>query len=104
MAYDDAKKEAGKEILEIVELDLDTCSLTYGNSPCTASGPAAKKCFNTFFTCQDQVNYDKSTKTFRFSNMSISGLQSAGESPTFPTIRNLSHSLHILHSGNIPRR
>lgn len=57
-----------REPIEIIELDLDYCSLTYGSSPCTAVlGTTGEfKCFNTFFSCQDQANYDKTSKTYRF--------------------------------------
>lgn len=59
---------SNKEPITIVELDMDYCSLTFGNSPCTAAlgGTTEKKCFNTFFTCKDRENYDKTTITYRF--------------------------------------
>jgi hypothetical protein len=52
----------------LVELDLDYCSLLYGEAPCTAAlgVTGAAKCFNTRSTCQDAVNYARSTKTYRF--------------------------------------
>lgn len=52
-----------------VEIDLDFCSLEYGTSPCTASGSSGMECYNTFHTCQDKTNYDKTTKTYKFSSM-----------------------------------
>jgi hypothetical protein len=96
VAYDDQKVKVGKQAVTILELDLDACSLTYGNSPCTASGSAPLKCFNTFGTCQDTANFDKTTKTFRFSDHIIDGAQQVGEAPTFPTIRGVSHSPTVL--------
>lgn len=59
----------GKEPITIVEIDQDFCSLTYGNSPCTASvGVTGEfKCYNTFKTCQDTANYTLgSPLTLRF--------------------------------------
>jgi len=47
----------GREPIQIVELRQAFCSRTYGVAPCTASGPAAAKCFNTRSTCQDTANY-----------------------------------------------
>jgi len=68
MSYDDVKKDFVKEKFFVVELDLDYCNLEYGVGACTAlvgtTGP--QKCFNTAKTCQDRVNYDKGTKTYRF--------------------------------------
>ncbi|GAG23593.1 unnamed protein product, partial [marine sediment metagenome] len=96
MTYDVQKIKVGKQAITILELDLDACSLTYGNSPCTASGTAPLKCFNTFGTCQDTANFDKTSKTFRFSDRVIDGVQEAGDAPTFPTIRGISHSPTVL--------
>jgi hypothetical protein len=96
MAYADAKLEAGKELVIIVEIDVDKCSLTYGSSPCTASGPAAAKCFNTFGTCQDTANYAGTTKTFRFANRIIDGVQATGDAPTFPTVVGIKHAPTVL--------
>jgi hypothetical protein len=51
----------------VVEIDLPTCSRTYGVAPCTAAvgvtGDA--KCYNTFRTCQDRANFDATTTTLR---------------------------------------
>lgn len=65
----DEEKSAGREPIQIVEIDLDKCSLTYGTSPCTADigTTGAVKCYNTRKTCQDTANYDNSsTLTLRF--------------------------------------
>ena len=51
----------GRETIQIVEIVQPLCALTYGTSPCTASGTADEKCYNTFGTCQDQANYDGSS-------------------------------------------
>jgi hypothetical protein len=92
MTYDSLKALVGKESVTIVEIDLDSCSNTYGSAPCTASGLAALKCFNTYGTCQDTANFTKTTKTFRLSDRIIDGVQAAGDAPTFPTITGISHS------------
>jgi hypothetical protein len=61
--------------IQIVEIDLDYCTRTYGTAPCTAalSSSAPRKCFNTFFTCQDTANFNKGTLTLRFSK-NLTGL------------------------------
>ncbi len=56
----------GRVLIELLELDLDKCTLTYGVLPCTASGGVGNECYNTYKTCQDKVNYSKGTQTLRF--------------------------------------
>lgn len=54
--------------LTYFEIDIDTCSLTYGSAPCTASIPTTgdRKCFNSLKTCQDRTNFATSSTTLRF--------------------------------------
>lgn len=68
MSYDVVKKDFVKEKFWVIELDLDTCNLVYGNAPCTAAVGVTgdQKCFNTASTCQDRANYDRGTKTYRY--------------------------------------
>lgn len=56
------------KILEYVEIDVDSCSLTYSNAPCTASlgVTGTKKCFNSLNTCQDRPNFNNVPVTLRF--------------------------------------
>lgn len=60
--------ETARAPLQIVEIDLDYCTRSYGTSPCTAAlgGDAVRKCYNTFFTCQDRGNFNGGTLTLRF--------------------------------------
>jgi len=90
MTYATQKAKSGQEPVYIVELKLDKCTNTYGSAPCTASGPAGLKCFNTFGTCQDQANYTKGTKIIRFSSTRVDGIQAAGDPPTFPVVTGVS--------------
>lgn len=46
-----------------LELDIDTCLNVFGHLPCTATG---KRCYNTFATCNDKVNFVRGTKTYKF--------------------------------------
>lgn len=75
MTWESERLKSGRRLVRIVEVELDFCQLTYGNSPCAAvlgfSGD--HKCFNTRETCQDPPNYDPATKTYRFSD-SVEGL------------------------------
>jgi hypothetical protein len=56
------------KVLTYFEIDVTTCSLTYGTSPCTASIPTTgdRKCFNSLGTCQDRDNFGTQLTTFRF--------------------------------------
>lgn len=58
----------GREPITIVELEQDTCGLTYGVAPCTAvlGLTGDRKCFNTRATCQSTLNYQRQTKVLRF--------------------------------------
>ena len=59
-----------REIVTIVEIDVEYCNNTFGSSPCTASLSAScpRKCFNTRGTCADPVNFSAGTKTLRFAH------------------------------------
>lgn len=54
--------------VQIVEIQQDFCSLTYGSAPCTASlgATGADRCYNTITTCQDVENFDKSSISLLF--------------------------------------
>lgn len=58
----------GRQSVTLVEIDQDLCSLTFASSPCQAAigTTGATECFNTFKTCQDSANYDKTTTTLKF--------------------------------------
>lgn len=66
MSYQSLRQQYDKEHIDIVELELDFCANTYGVLPCTATGPDADRCVNTFPTCQDPENFVQTTKTYRF--------------------------------------
>lgn len=59
-----------REPLQIVEIDIDFCTLTYGVSTCTAvlGTTGVRKCYNSWNTCQAKSVYDKGTLTLRFVN------------------------------------
>jgi len=67
LSYLSERKTSGRRPLMVVEIDVDTCSNEYGVLPCSAVLPEPGfQCFNTFSTCQDRGNFNKSTKTLRF--------------------------------------
>jgi len=61
---------ANKEPIQIVEIDVDYCTRTYGTSPCLASlgTTGTNKCFNTFATCQYTSAFTRTALTLKFVN------------------------------------
>jgi hypothetical protein len=47
----------GREPVQIVEILQPLCENVFGVSPCTATGTADQKCYNTRATCQDTANF-----------------------------------------------
>jgi hypothetical protein len=47
----------GREPIQIVEIQQPLCSRDFGVAPCTATGTADTKCYNTRATCQDTANF-----------------------------------------------
>lgn len=85
MTYETERATSGRRPITVVEIDVDTCLNTYGIAPCTAVLPGVGlECYNTFQTCQDKVNFNKGSKTLKFSE-DISGLPiSLGAIPSIP--------------------
>lgn len=54
--------------IEIIEIDQDSCSLSYGLGACKAKlgTTGDNKCFNTIGTCQYLQAYSNTTKTLKF--------------------------------------
>ena len=48
-----------RESLQIVEIDINRCGLSYGSNPCVAAlgTSGVRKCYNTYKTCQNTVNF-----------------------------------------------
>lgn len=88
--------------VQIVEMDLDVCSRTYGSAPCTAALSAAtpRKCFNTFATCQDTANFNKTTRTVRFGR-NQSGLPKG--TLVYPALQGVSTNPASINLGNDDR-
>lgn len=67
----------GREPLQIVEIEQPRCVNRFGTSPCTATG--APKCFQTFTTCADRVNFDGTGSIkWRF-GPNVTGLPDTGD-------------------------
>lgn len=61
----DAGPSARRTPVSLVVITADYCSLSFGVSPCAATG---EPCFNTFPTCKDPANYAKTTKQYKFTS------------------------------------
>lgn len=63
-----------REPIQIVEIDLDYCSRTFGVGACTASlgGDVLRKCYNTWSTCRLKSAYNKTALTLKFIQQSAS--------------------------------
>ena len=61
---------ANREPIQIVEIDVDYCTRTYGTSPCLAvlGKTGTNKCFNTYATCQYTSAFVKTPLTLKFVN------------------------------------
>lgn len=91
-----------KLALVYIEIDIRTCSLSYGDSPCTAQIGVTgdDKCFNTRnqrADCQDAENFTEATKTLRF------GLRDVGYLPSdilcYPLLDKASVNNGVLKPG-----
>ncbi len=84
--------------LQWIEVDYDFCSLSYGSSPCSAilGTTGQSKCFNTFFTCQDDENFDAGVKTLRFCE-SVAGIPPREN--FFPVLRSVSKRTSSVNIG-----
>lgn len=84
--------ELGRIPIQVIEIDQDKCSLTYGVGSCTATGSGNAKCYNSYATCQVQEAYTlgnpltlrfiKPHSDINFDDYVIPSLQSVSTNPT----------------------
>lgn len=83
----------GREPIQLVEILQPLCENVFGSSPCTATGTADTKCYNTRATCQDPANYALGTPLSLFFSSGKVGAQSvSGASYIFPSLVSVSTS------------
>lgn len=85
-----------------IEVELDYCSLTFGQAPCRAalSADTPYKCFNMYNTCADKTHFAKTSMVFRY-------CQESAITPRgmliFPVITSLEYSSpHVNLAGADP--
>lgn len=87
----------GDQPIVVIEIDVEVCSLTYGVAPCVAVlGPtAARKCFNTKFTCQDRPHFASSVLTLRLCSADVVPPVGLGLFPCITSHNTFSTSVNI---------
>lgn len=92
-----------REPLQIVELDIKRCSLTYGTGSCTAvlGTDGVRKCYNTFATCQDTANFTSATETLRFAK-NQNGFARADR--IYPALKSVSTNPMEINLGGVSDR
>lgn len=61
MTFNDKINNLTKQQVDLLTIQLDYCSRTFGTSPCLATGA---KCYNTFGTCKYKTAFSKTTKDY----------------------------------------
>lgn len=57
--------------VELVVITLDYCDEVFGEGSCTATGSGDAKCLNTYKTCKDTENFNKTTKDYKFTSADV---------------------------------
>lgn len=65
MSYASENAKLTRTPCTLCKMTVDVCALTFGAAPCTATGT---ECYNTFKTCKDKINYDRTTKELKFTS------------------------------------
>jgi hypothetical protein len=68
VSWETERRKSGKQEWNWIEIEVDRCTLNYGNTPCAAQVgiTGAQKCFNSWETCQDESNFAPETFWIRF--------------------------------------
>jgi hypothetical protein len=90
------------EPFDQIEIDIDYCSRTFGVAPCTAAlgGVVTRKCFNTFATCKDIPNFNKTFITYKFFTPTPSYPKSGTVFPYLVSVSGASATVNIAGSDD----
>lgn len=94
---------SGERIVQVVEIDVDSCTEAFGVSPCMAAlgGVVLRKCYNTFDTCVYKQAYNKGVRTLRFIEPSYS-VKSGNYIPALVSVGGYSQEVNIAgYSANV---
>ena len=92
------------EVVTWIEIDLSVCSRRFGVSPCVAalSSRVKFKCVNTFKTCANVDNYEKTTITLTLTQKGQVGLPFPGR--VFPCLLSVNESEQTVNiAGSDPK-
>jgi hypothetical protein len=92
-----------RQPVQIVEIDIDYCSLTYGVGACDAvlGTTGVRKCYNTYATCQFTSAFNKVPLTLRFANTRSNFPKGQTYFPALQSVTAFSSSVNI--SGANPK-
>lgn len=98
MSYATELAAISRKKITLVKITLDYCSLTFGTGDCSATGT---ECYNTYTTCKELTDFDKTTKTYTFCDADIE--------PPFDFVRPYVKSIdylpaEILEDKTVPQR
>ena len=82
----------GREPIQIVEIQQPFCAETFGSAPCTATGTADEKCYNTRATCLDTANFNKTSLSLYFSKGNVAEQNVSGAAYIIPSLVSVSTS------------
>lgn len=81
----------GREIVQVVEIKQPLCTNTFGSAPCTATGTADEKCFNTRAICLDTANFTLGTPlSLFFAKGGVAERGISGADYIIPSLRSVS--------------
>lgn len=98
MTFEDT---SGREPIQIAEIIQPRCGNIYGTAPCTASGPDARRCFNTRATCQDIPNFRSQPESLMTTTAVANSFPITGPSNTVPILEDYFWAMD-LRFGNTP--
>lgn len=79
MSYDTEQAAFSNTPCELIILTMDICANTFGSAPCTAT--STDKCYNTFATCRDKANFNRTTTQYKFTSADVATPFKTGERP-----------------------
>ena len=83
MTYATELSAISRQPVTLAIVTLDYCAEVFGVGACTATGT---QCYNTFRTCKDRVNYNKSTKDYKFTSANTPIPFGTGERPYLASV------------------
>ena len=91
MSYASQLAAISRTPVDLVVITSDYCDETFGAGSCTAIGSGDSKCYNTYKTCKDTANFNKSTKDYKFTSadVPVSKLTFQGVRPYIEEIEDL---------------